>query len=223
MTENQMKKNLRAMMGAAYKPTSELLISAAIENSVQVVWDAVEWSFRKRTNTLTTTATSQVEMPTDVEGILEMTYGSTNRVLTPIPRYRISEIFNDSDRTGSTMYYYVLEKADADKLTIEFIPNVSGQTVTYQYVAKLTSGDLSQIPVKLHGLVQVGAKSFIESGAVDGSPVFLQMLQRAMLADRPIAHKRWVVGLDGFQSRRIDERNTLRIRSSAQDVEHPYD
>jgi len=221
MTPEDIKSNIRALLNL--RPEHERALNAGVAHSIQTVWDATIWSWRIRSKTLTTTSSATVALPSEVETVLEMTYGSNNRVLYPVPHSRLAEIYSNIARDGDTMYYYLLNHADSDHLTIEFVPVVSGETVTYFYLIKNDSGDLTLIPPKLHSLVQVGVKTFMEAGAPEASQIFQSMLERAIIADRPIIHKRWTMALDGSQRYRIDARNSVRNMGTSQDVAHPYD
>jgi hypothetical protein len=216
-----MKRNLRALI-PDFHPRFESLLPTAIGESADVLWNRAQWSFRKTQYTFTADGTATKEMDTAIENILEVTYGTNNRVIFPKSSYEVNEIYNNVARTGDTSYIYSLHDADQDKLVIEFTPPVpSGETVTIKALKKMTYGDISTIPAKLHGIVMRGAKNFIERGSVL-TPDFIVLLDDAVLKDKPIIHKRSSMGRDGYQANRVNEINSLKYGSGS-DTDYPID
>lgn len=215
-----MKRRLR--VGGRHKPFDELSLDTAIDESVQHIWNQFEWSFKKKVGTFTPTAATY-ELPADVDTILEITYGDNNRVVEPLPSWWVNELYDNTARTGSVVYYYSLYSGTNDRLTIELTPAPSGDTFTYKYRRKIGYGDLNSIPSKLHGLVLLGARTFLKTGVVQGNPAFDAAIGTAIVQDQPIKHKRSAMGLDNLIASRVRHRNNMIYGGTSQDTSRPID
>ena len=222
MTRPEMKRRLR--MGGKFRPEDELSLDVAIDESVQHTWNAYDWSFRKSVDNFTSDGSATKELPYDVDVITEMTYGDNNQVVSPLPSERVAEIYSNVARTGSTVYYYSLHSVNSDNVTLEFTPTPSsGDVFTYRFRKKIDYGDLASIPEKLHGLVMVGARSFLATGIVSGNPSYESGLASAILGDQPIKERKWRMGMDGLIAARVNARNALVFGGTMQDTTHPHD
>jgi len=215
-----MKRRLR--LGGGYTPDKEAMLDAGIDESIQHIWNQFEWSFKKSVGTFTTSG-STYEFPKNVDTILEMTYGSTNKVIEPLPSWWVNEAYDNQTKSGSEIRHYSLRSVDNEQLTVDLIPQVDGETVTYKYRRKMTLGDLNAIPEKLHGVVMMGARAFMRDGSVLGDPVYQQAIMTAIVQDQPIKHKRSSMGLDGLIAGRTRARNQMIYGGSGQDTSRPID
>jgi len=221
MTKEIMKQKLRAMRG--YTPAQEYNLDTSIEESAQYLWDAFPWSWKERTDTFTSsTGTETYELPSDVDTILEITYGTNKRKVEPLPDHRISEIYSNQARSGSEVYYYSFVSATPDAITIRLTPTPDGtDTFYYDYVKKMQSGDLTAIPDKLHSIVLLGANIYLTTGDLYGAPTLQMAVERAILNDKPIRHRSTAFRLDGLLASRINDRNSLRTGRMG-DTTKPY-
>lgn len=216
MTKKTMKDKLRALVG--FNPADEVKLDISIDEGAQFVWDADEWTWKKRTGTFTPTAATH-QLPVSVDNILELTYGTNNRVVYPKPSQRVAEIYSNQPRTATgDVYYYSLDSASADRLTIELTPNGSGLAFKYRYNVKHDYGSLSEIPEKLHSLVFTAARMFLASGVIEE----WSQLTKAMQRDKPIRLKRWTMGVDPVHAGRVYGYNVM-ISGTSGDVTHPID
>ena len=216
MTKATMKSRLRALVG--FNPVDEVKLDVSIDEASQFVWDADEWTWKRRVGTFTPTAATH-ELPVGVDNILELTYGENNRVVYPKPSQRVAELYSDQSRAGTgDIYHYSLYSASADQLTIELTPNGSGIAFKYRYNTKHDYGNLSEIPEKLHSLVFTAARMFLAGGAIEEWPA----LQKAMQRDKPIRLKRWKMGVDPVHAGRVAGYNVM-ISGTSGDVTHPID
>ena len=222
MTRNDMKKRLRAR--GTFRPEHELLLDSAIDDTIQIVWDFFDWSWKLDNGTFTSTGTSTHELDSNVDSILELTYGTNNRAVEPIPSNRLTELYNNSARTGSEVYHYRLSSATPEQLTLEMVPTPSsGDVFKYRYRKKLSEGNLSAIPSKLHPVVLIGAGVFLTAGDPFSSPAFTGMLGQARDRDKPIVTRRWTMGLDPLIEVRVNRRNSMMSGGMAQDTSRPID
>lgn len=222
MTREEMKQRLRARGGL--RPEDELSLSVAIDETIQTVWDAHDWSWKDGIDTFTTTGDATWELPVEVDAVLELTYGSKNRVVHHLPSHRVTELYDNISRSGSTVYYYRLYSTEPDQLTIELVPApTSGTVFTYRYRRKLVEGDLSKIPSKMHPVVLLGAGVFMATSDLYSSPAFQGALARAIQRDKPISVRRWTMGIDELRVARIATRSTLMGGGSSGDTDHPID
>lgn len=218
MTKETMKRDLRATR--TFRPEDEPLLDIAINQAVQFVWDAHEWSFKKGVSTFTTSS-GTYQLPTEVDNLLELTYGTNNRVVQPLPSYRVAEKYSNVSRTGTdSVYFFSLYSADSDAMTIELTPTPgSGVTFTYKYNKKIDYGDLSAIPDKLHPHVFTAARMYLGSGMIQMWSALADAIQR----DKPIRHFRWSMGRDSVHTSRVDEANSIMSGGSNQDTTKPID
>ncbi len=218
MDRNDFKKRLRA--GSKYRPEDEVSLDSAIDSAVMFFWNFSDWSFKKSEGTFASVANqADYELPDRVETILEMTYDSDNKVVLPLPSERISEIYSGLARTGDYTYYFSIHSIDADDTTITLTPiPASVETFTYKYLKAIDYGDLAQIPSRYHGIILEAAKGFL-SGNMQMATT---LIQQAVVNDKPIIRKRWTMGIDSYQSGKVDERNSVRSTGSSQDTKHPY-
>jgi len=217
MTRDTMKTKLRAL--GSYTPDKEAMLDIAVDEGVQFVWDVADWSWKIKVDTFTSTG-STYELPTDVDNILELTYGSNNRVVVPLPSYRVAEKYNNQSRSGSITYYYSLYSADSDAMTLELTPSPgSGISFTYRALRKIDYGDLSAIPEKLHSLVFTAARMFMSNGMID----MWNALNDAIQRDKPLRYKRWTLGLDEMHAERVNEYNSIMYGGYNQDTDRPVD
>jgi len=221
VTREEMKQRLRARGGL--RPEDELSLSVGIDTLIQIVWGAHDWSWKIGMDTFTTAGDATWKLPVKVDTLLELTYGTNNRVVQHLPSHRVTELYNNISRSGSTTYYYRLYSTEPDQMTIELIPTPSNGTVfTYRYWRKLAEGDLSKIPSKLHPLVLFGVGVFITTGDPYSSPAFMGMLGKAIQRDKPVSVRRWAMGRDSLQVTRVNARNTLtRSGIGQQDTRYP--
>ena len=217
-----MKQRLRARK--TFSPTDEPLLDHAIDASVEHLWNEYTWSFRQAVDTFTSTSgTATYELNSDVDTIAELTYGSLNRAVESKPTNRINELYHNLARTGDEVYFYSLYSADENAMTLQLVPTPDGaDTFTYRYFRRIDFGDLDAIPTKLHSLILMGAGNYIGTGDVL-SQSYLRNLERMILNDKPLKHRRWNMGLDSLQTTRINSRNTLIGSNSTGNTEKPYD
>jgi len=217
MTRDSLKKKLRALK--SYTPDQEEMLGIAIDEGVQFVWDAHDWSWKRGVATFTA-STGTYDLPDNVDTIMELTYGETSKVVQPVTSSRMKELYNNIAKTGNgDVYYYSIYSADMDNLTLELAPTPSGGLVfTYTYLKKIEYGSIEQIPEKLHSLVLSGAMMFMGGGLLDIWPALAQSIVR----DMPIKHKRSSMGLDGLMTTRINQYNTILNNGSSQDTTRPY-
>jgi hypothetical protein len=220
MTREDIKKVL--MMIPGFRPEQESVLETAVAEAVMWVWNAYDWSFKKSNTTFTTSAATY-ELPIAVDSIVEITAGTNNRVLLPLPTHRVSELYDDVERNG-TPYYFSIYSRDADGVTIELIPNPeSSETYKVRYLKSIDYGDMEQIPDKLHGLILQAARSYVISGGdIEGNLSVQSILRRHILSDKPATHKKWTMGLDGKIASRIDEGNMMRHGGSSGNTTEPY-
>lgn len=218
MTRKDLKKRLRAR--GAYRPEHELLLDTAIDETIQIIWDFHDWSWKIGMDTFTASAATQ-ELDSDVDSILELTYGANNRRVEHVPFHRLRELYDNQSRAGDEVYYYTLYSTTPEQLTIEMVPTPSGDTFTYRYRRKLTYGDLGSIPSKLHPLVLLGAGIYLASGDLASSASFQSGMAAARERDKPIVVRRWNMGLDQTIANRVNSRNTLMSGGSGQDTTKP--
>lgn len=221
MTRDLMKQKMRSLNKTI--PAAEYDLETSIDEAVQFVWDAFPWSWKQDTGTFTSsTGTETYELNSDVDTILEITYGTNKRKVEPLPDYRISEIYSNQSRSGSEVYYFSFVSATSDAITIRLTPTPDGaDTFYYDYIKKIDYGDLSAIPEKLHSLVLLGANMFLSTGDLYGSPTLQNAVDRAILNDKPIRHKGTTFRLDGLIASRINDRNALRTGGGT-DTTKPY-
>jgi len=223
VTREVMKQGLRA--SGKYRPEHELSLSVGIDTLIQLVWDANDWSCKLGVDTFTTTAASGAtwELPVEVDTIEQLTYGTNNRVVNPLPSHRISEIYDNASRSGSVVYNYRLYSTEPDQMTIEMIPTpATGTVFTYHYRRKIVEGDLSKIPSNLHPLVQFGTNVYMSTGDPYASPAFVSMLDQAIKRDKPIIRERWTMGQDSLQVSRVNARNSMGSGAN-QNTKYPTD
>jgi hypothetical protein len=222
MTLEEMKQRLRASGGL--RPENELSLSVGIDTLIQIVWDAHDWTYKLGVDTFTTTGDATWKLPVEVDSVLQLTYGTNNRVVQSIPSSRVSDLYDNVPRTGSRTYYYHLYSTEPDQITIEMVPTPpSGRVFTYYYRRKIVEGDLSKIPSKLHPLVLLGTGIFLKTGDPYASPAFASMLAHAIAHDKPISRQRWSMGLDDLTKIRIASRNTMIGDGSTGNTARPYD
>ena len=220
MTLEEMKQRLRAR--GDLRPENELSLDVAITEMIQLVWDAHDWTAKLGIDTFTTAGAATWELPVEVDSILELTYGTNNRVVQNLPSHRITEMYNNVARSGSIVYYYRLYSTEPDQMTIEMIPTpASGEVFTYRFRRKIVEGDLSKVPSKLHPLVLFGTGVLMSSGEPYASNTFANMLGRAIERDKPISLSRWTMGQDGLQSARVNARNSMMSSGTTQDTRYP--
>jgi hypothetical protein len=220
MTLDEMKQRLRA--SGKLRPENELSLDVAITEMIQLIWDAHDWIAKLGINTFTTAGAATWELPVEVDSILELTYGTNNRVVHPLPSNRITEIYDNVARSGSTVYNYRLYSTEPDQMTIEMIPTpASGTVFTYRFHRKIVEGDLSKVPPKLHPLVLFGTGVLMSSGDPYASNAFANMLARAIERDKPINLRRWTMGQDSLQVARVNARNSMMSSGTTQDTRYP--
>ena len=220
MTRNSMKSRLRAR--GNFRPENELQLDSAIDDTLQIVWDFFDWSWKLGNGTFTSTGTATKELSSDVDSILELTHGDNNREVQPLPSNRITELYDNIARTGDKAYYYRQYSATPEQITLEMVPTPSsGDVFKYRYRRKIAEGDLSQIPSKLHPVILVGAGVFMVAGDPFSSPSFVGMLGQARDRDKPIVSRRYNMGLDSLVVSRVNRRNSLMSGDGAQDTTRP--
>jgi hypothetical protein len=211
------ENKLRALGG--YTPDKEAMLDIAVDEGTQFVWDVADWSWKVTVGTFSSSG-STYELPTGVDNILELTYGTNNRVVVPLPSYRIAEKYHNTARTGSITYYYSLYSADSDAITLELTPApAAGTSFTYRSLRKIDYGDLSAVPGKLHSLVFTAARMFMSSGAIEKWPSLEMAIQR----DKPLRYKRWTMGQDEMHVIRVNEYNSIMYGGFNQDTDRPVD
>lgn len=222
MTRNDMKQRLRAR--GNFRPEHGLQLDSAIDDTIQIVWDFFDWSWKLDNGTFTSTGTATQKLDSDVDSILELTYGDNNREVQPLPSNRITELYSNIPRTGDEIYYYRQSSATPEQITLEMVPTPnSGDVFKYRYRIKLAEGSLSQIPSKLHPTVLIGAGVFLATGDPFSSPSFTGMLGQARDRDKPIVKRRWNMGMDSLIVSRINRRNSIMSGGTAQDTSRPID
>ncbi len=221
MTREEMKQRLRAR--GSLRPEDELSLSVGIDTLIQIVWDAHDWTFKLGVDTFTVTGDATWELPVEVDTILELTYGTNNRVVNHLPSSRISELYDNVARSGSVTEYYRLYSTEPDQMTIEMIPTPpSGRVFTYHCRRKIVEGDLSKIPSKLHFMIEFGTSVYMAVGDPYTSPAFASMLDKAIRRDKPISRQRWTMGVDGLQTARVNRRDVMQS-GTGQDTRYPTD
>ena len=222
MTRDQMKNRLRTR--GSFRPEHDLLLDSAIDDTIQIVWDFFDWSWKLDNGTFTSTGTATEELDSDVDSILELTYGTNNREVRPLLSNRITEVYSNRVRTGDTVYNYRLSSTTPEQLTLEMVPTPSsGDVFKYRYRRKLAEGSLGQIPSKIHPIVLVGSGVFMVAGDPFSSPSFTGMLSQARDRDKPIVFRRWTMGIDGLTESRINRRNSMMSGGMAQNTSRPID
>ena len=222
MTRDEVKRILRTMPG--YRPENELLLDTAISEAVMRVFNAFDWSWKRRIDSFASVASqSTYDLNERVDKILEITYGTNNRAVLPIPYWRLTEIYDNVARDGEEVYYYSLYKRDSNVLTLELTPIPDGaDTFTYRYLTKIDYGNLEEIPDRLHSMVLTASMEFVGNKVI-GSQGFETQLMVAINDDKPITHKRWAMGIDGQIANRINVGNSIsNLNGDSGDTTKPY-
>lgn len=222
MTREEMKSRLRAR--GNFRPEHNLSLDSGIDDTIQIVWDFFDWSWKLGNGNFTSTGTATHELNSNVDSILELTYGDNNRIVEAIPSNRLTELYNNIPRTGETVYHYRLSSTTPEQLTLEMVPTPSsGDIFKYRFRKKLSTGNLGAIPSKLHPTVLIGTGVFLATGDPFSSPAFMGMLSQARDRDKPIVTRRWNMGLDSLIETRVNRRNSMMSGGMAQNTLRPTD
>lgn len=220
MTRDELKRRLRAT--GSFRPEHELRLDTAIDDTIQIVWDFYDWSWKIDMGTFTSDGSATKELKSDVDSILELTYGDNNREVLPLPSHRLTELYDNVARTGDEIYYFRLYSTTPEQVTLELVPPPSsGDIFKYRYRRKLAEGSLSVIPSKLHPIVRIGSAIFLTTGDPYSSQSFMSALSHAVDRDKPIVHRRWTMGRDSLTVSRINRRNSIMSGGMGQDTSRP--
>ncbi len=168
-------------------PVSRSLITDMIGEVARHFWYSHHWSFRKNVTTFSTTAgTGTYKLDEDVEEIITMTYDDEgyDRYI----RYRdadfIEDNYDNTNKSGSIIYYWSEYSRDENATTIEIVPVPdSSYTVTVKYYR--TFDNLEGIPQKYHSIILTGVKGFLLEGNIGTYLPYIDAIQIAKYKEKP--------------------------------------
>lgn len=179
-------------------PHKRDVISNVIEEVAKAFWYRHSWTFRQKTSTFTTMAsTSTYTMEPDVDKILEITYDDGG--VTRYVRYRgqdfLAEQFDNTTKDGTIIYWWSDYAISEEGYIIQMLPTPNSNFTCYlKYF--VTYNNLADIPEKYHHHIMVGVKGFLVDGIIEGYPPFEAAIATSMKMDKPQAIKLWSMKAD---------------------------
>lgn len=156
---------LRGQVAAYMHDTStatDTLIKAWINEAYQEILGFADYTFLMKKATITTAVgTSEYNLATDVDHIIEMAQTNTPIKLEQISLRDYLELIPNTSESGYPLYYMAIENNSQTTKKIKFhpIPSAIG-TVTYRYYQQATDlsadADIPLLPTDWHWLIMKG-------------------------------------------------------------------